>query len=75
MDDVISPNGSTELRGAFSPPLVIGRRRNPAFDTDDQGMLHHGIVIYDALYAWCRSLQDQAANWPPVMPAQSGAHR
>ena len=25
--------------------------------TDDHEMLKHGMVIYDALYAWCRSCQ------------------
>jgi hypothetical protein len=24
---------------------------------DDHDMLKHGLVIYDALYAWCRSQQ------------------
>jgi hypothetical protein len=24
---------------------------------DDHAMLEHGMVMYDALYAWCRSLQ------------------
>jgi rhodanese-related sulfurtransferase len=42
---------------------------------DDQRMLRHGIVVYDALYAWCRSLQDETHNWPPVMPTPSGALR
>ncbi len=40
---------------------------------DDQRMLLHGIVIYDALYAWCRSLQGETHAWPPVMPARFGA--
>jgi hypothetical protein len=25
-------------------------------------------VMYDALYAWVRSLQGESHNWPPVMP-------
>ena len=32
---------------------------------DDHEMLHHGMVIYDALYAWCTSCQAEAHNWPP----------
>ena len=32
---------------------------------DDQEMLGHGMVIYDALYAWCRSLQAETHGWPP----------
>jgi rhodanese-related sulfurtransferase len=31
---------------------------------DDHEMLGHGMVIYDALYTWCRKLQDETHNWP-----------
>jgi rhodanese-related sulfurtransferase len=31
---------------------------------DDHEMLKHGIVIYDALYTWCRNLQAETHNWP-----------
>lgn len=34
---------------------------------DDQEMLRHGMVMYDALYAWCKSCQDETHNWPPQM--------
>ena len=34
---------------------------------DDHEMLRHGMVIYDALYAWCESCQDETHNWPPGM--------
>jgi rhodanese-related sulfurtransferase len=34
---------------------------------DDSEMLEHGMVIYDALYTWCRSLQGgETHNWSPV---------
>ena len=36
---------------------------------DDQIMLRHGLVLYDALYAWCRSCQGETHNWPPNMVA------
>ena len=32
--------------------------------SDDHEMLKHGMVMYDALYAWCRSLQAETHNWP-----------
>lgn len=32
---------------------------------DDHEMLKHGMVLYDALYAWCRNLQGETHNWPP----------
>ena len=31
---------------------------------DDHEMLKHGMVIYDALYTWCRKLQSETHNWP-----------
>lgn len=34
---------------------------------NDHEMLKHGIVMYDALYAWCRDCQKETHNWPPVM--------
>jgi hypothetical protein len=34
---------------------------------DDHEMLRHGMVMYDALYAWCRSCQGETHNWPPKM--------
>ena len=35
--------------------------------SDDHQMLQHGMVIYDALYAWCKSCQDETHHWPPAM--------
>jgi rhodanese-related sulfurtransferase len=32
---------------------------------DDHEMLEHGMVIYDALYTWSRSLQAETHGWPP----------
>jgi hypothetical protein len=34
---------------------------------DDHEVLRHGFVIYDALYAWARSRQEEPHNWPPAM--------
>lgn len=30
---------------------------------DDQEMLQHGLVLYDALYAWCREAQTEIHTW------------
>ena len=35
--------------------------------TDDHEMLRQGLVMYDALYAWCRSGRDETRNSPPRM--------
>ena len=32
---------------------------------DDHAVLEHGIVMCDAFYAWCRSLQGETHNWTP----------
>jgi hypothetical protein len=34
---------------------------------DDHEMLKHGMVMYDALYAWCKNAQSEMHNWPPKM--------
>ena len=33
----------------------------------DHEMLKHGLVMYDALYAWCCHCQGETHNWPPKM--------
>ena len=33
--------------------------------TDDHEMLRHGMVMYDALYAWCRDCRKETHGWPP----------
>ncbi|GAB7543187.1 chromate resistance protein [Cupriavidus sp. 8B] len=35
---------------------------------DDHEMLRHGMVMYDALYAWCQRCQAETHRWPPEMP-------
>lgn len=35
--------------------------------TDDHEMLRHGMVLYDALYAWCRHCRTEAHNWSPAI--------
>lgn len=34
---------------------------------DDHEMLAHGLILYDALYAWCKECQGESHNWPPQM--------
>jgi hypothetical protein len=35
--------------------------------SDDHEMLRHGMVMYDALYAWCKHCQQETHNWPPAV--------
>jgi rhodanese-related sulfurtransferase len=34
--------------------------------SDDHEMLEHGMLVYDALYAWCRQGQDEVHTWNPA---------
>ena len=43
--------------------LSLGLSANFA---DDHAMLEHGLVMYDAFYAWCRSCQGEIHNWKPA---------
>jgi rhodanese-related sulfurtransferase len=38
---------------------------------DDHEMLGHGMVMYDALYTWCRNLQAETHNWPSASVKQA----
>ncbi|MFM9843506.1 MAG: chromate resistance protein ChrB domain-containing protein [Dongiaceae bacterium] len=42
-----------------------------ALYTDDHEMLHHGLTLYDAFYAWCREASAETHGWPPVATAQA----
>lgn len=48
-----------------SPGLYALSLGLSAVYADDQEMLRHGMVMYDALYAWCKSCQGESHNWPP----------
>jgi hypothetical protein len=50
-----------------SPGLYAISLGLSAIFLDDQEMLKHGMVMYDALYAWCRQCQSETHNWPPAM--------
>jgi rhodanese-related sulfurtransferase len=42
--------------------ISLGLSRNFA---DDHEMLEHGMVMYDALYAWCKQGKDEVHTWNP----------
>lgn len=43
--------------------ISLGLSRN--FQNDHE-MLKQGMILYDALYAWCQGLQGEIHNWPPT---------
>src|SRR3990172_10713393 len=45
--------------------LAISIGLSRVFD-DDNEMLKHGLVMYDALYAWCKEGQDEVHTWNPA---------
>lgn len=42
--------------------ISLGLSHNYA---DDHEMLKQGMIIYDALYSWCKTLQGETHNWNP----------
>jgi rhodanese-related sulfurtransferase len=50
-----------QAAGLFA--ISLGLSRNFA---DDHEMLKHGMVMYDALYAWCKHGQDETHTWNPA---------
>ena len=41
-----------------------------AANQDDQASLAQGMVIYDALYSWCRDAVAESHNWPAQASSQ-----
>ena len=53
---------TAQSAGLFALSLGLSR-----LFADDHEMLRHGLVMYDALYAWCRGAQAESHAWPPNM--------
>ena len=50
---------------AQAPGLLAVSLGLSAMFTDDHAMLKWGMLVYDALYAWCREAQDETHGWYP----------
>ena len=50
---------------AQAPGLLAISQGLSAVFADDHEMLRHGMVLYDALYAWCRDGKDELHTWNP----------
>ncbi len=48
--------------GLYAPSLGLSQTF-----ANDHEMLQHGMVMYDALYAWCRDCQSETHQWPPKL--------
>ena len=58
--DTSRPDLTPQSPGLYA--ISLGLSHNFA---NDQEMLRHGLVLYDALYAWCQHCQGETHNWPP----------
>jgi len=58
--DTARPELAPQAAGLLAVSLGLSRNFK-----DDHEMLKHGMVMYDALYAWCKDGQDEAHTWNP----------
>jgi hypothetical protein len=54
-----------------SPGLLAVSLGLSAIYADDYAMLERGMIVYDALYAWCRDCRDQGHDWSPAAMARA----
>ena len=59
--DTSRPELAPQAAGLLAVSLGLSRNFK-----DDHEMLKHGMVMYDALYAWCKDGQDEAHTWNPA---------
>lgn len=75
LDDPALHHLATIVRGADtgrpeiapeSPGLLAFSLGLSALYADDHEMLRHGMVMYDALYAWTQKARGETHGWPPA---------
>lgn len=59
--DTAHPELAPQAPGLLA--ISLGLSRNFG---DDREMLAHGMVMYDALYAWCKEGQNEVHTWNPA---------
>ncbi len=57
--DTARPDISPEAAGLLAASLGLSR-----MFPDDLAQLEAGMMLYDALYRWCRDATDETHNWP-----------
>jgi rhodanese-related sulfurtransferase len=60
--DTNRPDLAPQSAGLVSISLGLS-----ALFADDHEMLEHGMVLYDALHAWCRSDKNEVHTWNPAL--------
>jgi rhodanese-related sulfurtransferase len=61
--DTARPDLAPEAPGLLAVSLGLSRMY-----TDDLDQLEAGMLLYDALYRWCRDATDETHNWPSHTP-------
>jgi rhodanese-related sulfurtransferase len=61
--DTARPELSPEAPGLLAASLGLSRMY-----ADDLEQLEAGMLLYDALYRWCRDATDETHNWPTNKP-------
>jgi rhodanese-related sulfurtransferase len=59
--DTARPELAPQAPGLLAVSLGLSRNFK-----NDHEMLKHGMVIYDALYAWCKEGQEETHTWNPA---------
>lgn len=57
--------GRPELAPQAAGLLAVSLGLSALF-ADDHELLDRGLIIYDALYEWCRSCQGEVHSWHPI---------
>jgi hypothetical protein len=60
--DTNRPDLAPQSAGLVSISLGLS-----ALFADDHEMLEHGMTVYDALHAWCRSDKNEVHTWNPAL--------
>ncbi|MCC6887788.1 MAG: chromate resistance protein [Hyphomicrobiales bacterium] len=58
--DTARPDLAPEASGLLAVSLGLSALAGD----DDHGMLAHGFIVYDALFAWLRHAANESHNWP-----------
>ena len=58
--DTARPHIAPEAAGLHAVSLGLSALAGD----DDHGLLHDGVLVYDALFAWLRFAADERHNWP-----------
>ncbi|HEX4886012.1 MAG TPA: chromate resistance protein ChrB domain-containing protein [Casimicrobiaceae bacterium] len=59
--DTNRPGDAPQAAGLLAVSLGLAR-----LIASDHALLHHALLVYDALYAWCRDAREERHGWDPA---------